>query len=145
MKTRMFVLVAAIAVVLLLAAPIPAHARNTQITFTGSEWCDPDTLIFGRAWMSGPNFHADGITQVCYDTASIPQLTGIDYLFDARINLVGDGLRAQFDRLQQLDQSLGEAVRLMRKHSFSKIPVQGRDGVYIGLLTANTIARWHAS
>lgn len=40
------------------------------------------------------------------------------------------------------DQSLGEAVRLMRKHSFSKLPVQGPDGVYVGLLTANTIARW---
>lgn len=40
------------------------------------------------------------------------------------------------------DQSLGEAVRLMRKHNFSKLPVAGSEGEYAGLLTANTIARW---
>jgi len=68
-----------------------ASAKTTRIYFTGSEWCDSDTFIFTRVWESGPNLHLDGITQTCYDTASIPQLTGTDYLFDARINFVGDG------------------------------------------------------
>jgi hypothetical protein len=89
MKTRMFMIVALIAALFALAAPVRAHAENTRIYFTGSEWCDPNSLIFGRAWMSGPNFHANGITQVCYDTASIPQLIGTAYLFDGRIVVNG--------------------------------------------------------
>jgi hypothetical protein len=89
MRTKMFMSFAAIAMLFVLAMPTVAHAEHSRIYFTGSELCDPDTFFFARAWVSGPNLHLDGITQTCYDIATIPQLTGTDYLFDARINLVG--------------------------------------------------------
>ncbi len=75
----------------LLVAPGMARAETTRIEFTGFEWCDMNTFIFDRIWESGPNFHIAGITQTCYDTASLPQLTGIDYLYDAQLKDVGDG------------------------------------------------------
>jgi hypothetical protein len=75
----------------LLVAPGVARAGTTRVEVTGSEWCDMDTFIFDRIWESGLNLHIDGITQTCYDTASIPQLTGIDYLYDAQLKYVGNG------------------------------------------------------
>jgi hypothetical protein len=91
MKTKLFMIFAANAMLFALAIPVVVHAENSRIYFTGSEWCDSNTFIFARIWESGPNLHLDQITQTCYDTASIPRLTGTDYLFDARMNLVGGG------------------------------------------------------
>jgi len=88
MKRILFIIVLVAAI---LATTGAASAKTMRIDFTGSEWCDPDTFLFARVWESGPNLHIDGITQTCYDTASIPQLTGTNNLFDARINLVGGG------------------------------------------------------
>lgn len=89
MKTRIFMVVTVMAALFALAIPVGAHAENPRIYFTGSEVCNPYTFLFARIWESGPNLHIDQITQTCYDTASIPQLTGTDYLLDARMNLVG--------------------------------------------------------
>jgi hypothetical protein len=86
-RMKLFLVLTVIAALLL--ATMPASAETTRIDFTGFDSCDPDTLIFTRAWEAGPNLHIAGITQTCHDTASIPQLTGTTYLFDSRINLVG--------------------------------------------------------
>lgn len=91
MKTKMYMMAVVIAMLVALAVPMAGYAKSSRIYFTGSEWCDPDTFNFARIWESGPNLHIDQVTQTCLDTASIPQLTGTDYLFDARINLVGGG------------------------------------------------------
>ncbi len=91
MKPRRFMIVIALVAVLALAMPVAAYTGDSRIYFTGSEWCDSDSFTSARIWESGPNLHLDQITQTCYDTASIPQLTGTDYLFEARINLVGGG------------------------------------------------------
>lgn len=91
MKDKKYVLLAFMLITAILLTTTVANAEGTRNYFTGSEWCDPDTFIFARVWESGPNAHLDGITQTCHDTANIPQLMGTDYLFDARINLVGGG------------------------------------------------------
>jgi hypothetical protein len=67
-----------------------ASANPNRIDFSGSEWCDPSTLNVIREWMAGPNYQARGLTQVCYDTADIPQMTGTDYLSDGRVIFVGN-------------------------------------------------------
>ncbi len=66
-----------------------ASSITNRIDFTGSEWCDPDTLTVIREWMAGPNYQARGLAQVCHDTADIPQMIGTDYLSDGRISFVG--------------------------------------------------------
>jgi hypothetical protein len=91
MKCKKHILSVLILVVALLATTSVVSAKATRIYFTGSEWCDPNTLIIGKEWPAGPNYQIRQITQTCYDTASITQLTGTDYLYDARINLVGGG------------------------------------------------------
>lgn len=40
------------------------------------------------------------------------------------------------------NRPLGEAVKLMNDHDFTKLPVIGRGHAFVGLLTANTITRW---
>jgi hypothetical protein len=68
-----------------------ASAKSSRIDFTGSEWCDPETMFFDKVWLAGPNAHIGQLTQVCYDTASIPQLIGTDYLSGANVHFVGGG------------------------------------------------------
>jgi len=80
-----------IVVITILATTGVASAKTTRIDFTGSEWCDPDTLIFGNVRLAGPNVQIKPFTEVCYDTASIPQLTGTDYLTDGNVHFVGNG------------------------------------------------------
>lgn len=91
MKSKKYALLIVVLLASIMLTTTIASAKTTRSYFTGSEWCDPDTFLFTRVWESGPSLHLDGITQTCYDTASIPQLTGTDYLFDARMNFVGDG------------------------------------------------------
>lgn len=86
MKRILFVIVLLAAILL---TTTTASAKTTRIDFTGSEWCDPDTLIFGDMRLAGPNMQIKHITQVCYDTASIAQLTGTDYLTDGDMHFVG--------------------------------------------------------
>jgi hypothetical protein len=74
-----------------------ASAKPTRIDFTGSEWCDPNTFVFTREWWDGDNYHARGISQTCYDTATIPQMTGMDYLYDSRLDA--------FDNFAQMKMS----------------------------------------
>ena len=88
-KLRILIVILLAATILLPAAQ--ASARTTRIEFTGSEWCDPDTLTVAREWMAGPNYQARGLTQVCYDTADIPQMTGTDYLSDGNVKFIGSG------------------------------------------------------
>jgi hypothetical protein len=88
MKRILFVVVMA---TVFFAATGVANAQTTRIDFTGSEWCDPDTFLFGSAREAGPNLLIRGITQVCYDSASIPQLTGTDFLSNASLQLIGTG------------------------------------------------------
>jgi CBS domain-containing protein len=40
------------------------------------------------------------------------------------------------------DYSLADAVKLMKKHEFSKLPVLDRQKGYAGLMTANAVTRW---
>ncbi len=87
MKRIAFVIVLAS---LLLATAGVASAQTARIDFSGSEWC-PDTFLFGSIRFPGPNLQIRDITQVCYDTASIPQLTGTDYLSDSNLHAVGKG------------------------------------------------------
>ena len=49
-------------------------------------------------------------------------------------------------KVQSLEESssIGQAVSLMHKHSFSQIPIT-TSGTYLALLSANTIARWLGS
>lgn len=82
-----------ILIVFLLAASVflpmtATTATVTRIDFTGSEWCDPETLTLIREWMAGPNYQARGLAQTCYDVASISQATGKDYI-EGRILAVG--------------------------------------------------------
>jgi predicted transcriptional regulator len=46
-------------------------------------------------------------------------------------------------KVQCLEESssIGQAVSLMHKHSFSQIPIT-KSGSFLALLTANTVARW---
>jgi len=79
----------------LLPAP-SASAKSTRIDFTGIEWCDPDTFVVTREWMSGPNnYHSRGLSQTCYETATIPQMTGTVYLYNFRINAFDNFSQAQ--------------------------------------------------
>ena len=87
MKRILFVIVL---VAVMYATTGIASAKTSRTDFTGSEWC-PDTITFIRAIEAGPNLHLAGISQTCYDTASIPQLTGTDYLSDSMLHLVGNG------------------------------------------------------
>lgn len=87
MKSKRYTLLAILLVLILLASAAPVSAKTTRVEFTGNEACD-DPLIL-KEWMSGPNYHANGITSTCYDTASIPELTGTDYLTDGRMKFVG--------------------------------------------------------
>ena len=63
-----------------------ASAKETRIDFRGKEWCDPSTLVISREWWSGSDYHARGVSQTCYDFATIRQMTGKGYLFNARMD-----------------------------------------------------------
>jgi hypothetical protein len=91
MKNKMLLMLVALVMLFSMTMAVPGRAENTRIYFTGSEQCNPDTFVFARIWESGPNLHISQIMQTCCDIADIPQLTGTDYLFDARVNLVGKG------------------------------------------------------
>ncbi len=86
MKRILFVIVLA---ALLIATTGAASAGTTRIYFTGTTQCfdrDSGTLI--REWFPGINYQARGVPQACYDTASIPQLNGIEYI-DFKVQVVG--------------------------------------------------------
>ena len=63
-----------------------ARAKETRIDFSGREWCDPSTLVIGREYWNGNDYHARGISQICYDFATIPQMTGTGHLFNSRMD-----------------------------------------------------------
>ena len=67
-----------------------ASAKATRIPFTGTEWCDEDTVGLVRDWVSGPNYHARGLSQTCYETATIPEMTGTLYVYDVLFNEFGN-------------------------------------------------------
>lgn len=89
MKGKNYVLLIIALLALILFMSNKASAKTTRIDFTGSERCDPDTLMFDKLQLAGPNLQIKRITQICYDTASIPHLTGADYLTDGDMHLVG--------------------------------------------------------
>ncbi len=91
MKTSVRILIISMLIIGILLPASPASAKSNRIDFTGSEWCDQESFTSARIWEAGPNLHLDGITQTCHDIASIPKLTGTDYLIEARMNLVGSG------------------------------------------------------
>jgi hypothetical protein len=90
MKSVLRILIVLMLIVGVLMLVTIASAKTARIDFTGSEWCDPDTFTLIREWMAGPNYQAKGLTEICYDTADIPQMTGTDYLYDGRISFVGN-------------------------------------------------------
>jgi hypothetical protein len=75
MKRIAFIIVLA---ALLIATTGGASAGTTRTYFTGQANCDPDSVAVARAWMAGPNLQLQGISQLCYDTATIPQMEGIE-------------------------------------------------------------------
>ncbi len=89
MKSKKYILLIVILLAAILLTTTTASAKTTRIDFTGSEWCDPDTLMIDKIQPAGPNLHIKHITSVCYDTASIPQLTGIDHLTDGDVHFAG--------------------------------------------------------
>jgi hypothetical protein len=89
MKTSLRILIIAMLLIGILLPAALASAKSSRIDFTGNEWCDPNTLTVIREWIAGSNYQARGLTQVCYDTADIPQMSGTDYLSDGRISFVG--------------------------------------------------------
>ena len=92
MKTRVFMSLAAIAILLTLAMPIPARA-DARTYFTGSE-TGCGALGVSREWPSGPNYHLRVDSQTCSEVGSIVEATGTIYLSDGVINLVGGGALA---------------------------------------------------
>ncbi len=82
---RILIAFAIVSCVLLPAPSVSANPNRTD--FTGTELCEDSTYNFVREWMSGPNnYHARGVSQTCYETASIPEMTGTLYLYDFRLN-----------------------------------------------------------
>ncbi len=90
MKTIMRILLAVALSPLLLSVPAAQAQGATRISFTNHEVCDPGTFVWERAWLAGQVDQIRGITQTCYETASIPQMTGVAYLLDARLISVDD-------------------------------------------------------
>lgn len=81
-------------VILIIAAAVllpttVANAGATRIDFINTETCEDDITI-AREWLSGPNYHAAGLTQTCHDVGNIPQATGTVYLTDGQVNVVGN-------------------------------------------------------
>jgi hypothetical protein len=90
MKSVLRILIVLTLVIGVLSPMTIAKAKTTRIDFTGSESCVPGTLTLIREWMAGPNYLARGLTEVCLDTADIPQMTGTDYLYDGQVRFVGN-------------------------------------------------------
>jgi hypothetical protein len=83
-----------LAVAALILMPFSAvSAKSPRINFTGSEWCDPASLHIMKEWMNGTDYHARGITQTCYDTADIPQMTGTDYLYLTNLDVINGEMK----------------------------------------------------
>jgi hypothetical protein len=93
MNTKLRILIVFLMAAAILLPTAPANAKTTRINFTGSEWCDESTLTLIREWMAGPNYQARGLSQICFDTADIPQMTGTDYLYDGQLKIVGKGAK----------------------------------------------------
>ena len=89
MKTVLGILIGLTLVLGVLLPVSSAGAKPARIEFTGSESCTGD-LKFIRQWITGPNFQARGLTETCLDTADIPEMTGIDYLYDGKVSIVGE-------------------------------------------------------
>jgi hypothetical protein len=93
MKRMKSILLALLLVASLLASTGVASAKTHRINFSGSEWCDPATVNIGSVRQLGPNLQVIKlISQTCYDTASVPQLTGTDYLKDAKLYVLNGNL-----------------------------------------------------
>lgn len=87
MNTRLHILIIFLLVGIILMPAANVNAGATRIEFTGTEWCDPDTLTAERVWTAGPNLHARSWTQTCYETADIPYMNGTTYLYDGLANV----------------------------------------------------------
>ena len=87
MKSKKCILLAVLSVLILLLSATTVSAKTTRVEFTGYEVCDPPLIL--KEWVAGFTWHANGITSTCYDTASIPELTGTDYLTGFTAQMVG--------------------------------------------------------
>ena len=87
MKGTKYILLALMLVFALLSTTSVVSAKSTRIDFTVNETCNDD-LVWARAWEAGPNFHFQGLTQTCIEDGSIPQATGIAYLYDGNMHFV---------------------------------------------------------
>lgn len=100
MKRYLFVIVLVVA---LLAPTGKASAKAIRIDFTVHETCNDD-LVWERAWEAGPNFHFQGLTQTCIEDGSIPQATGIAYLYDGSMHFVdGQATMTGGSRMETLE------------------------------------------
>lgn len=90
MKTKMFMILTAITMLLSLAIPAPARAENTRIDFTGIETGCTDP-VWTKEWGSGPNFHISGVSSTCYDVANKNYFTGTNYISDGMGHFVAGG------------------------------------------------------
>jgi hypothetical protein len=90
MKTKFYIFLVLLLAVGFILPVKPVSARTTRIEFKGSEWCDPSTMSAIKAWLAGPNLQVRGFSQVCSDTADIPQMTGTTYLYDGKVSFVGE-------------------------------------------------------
>ena len=87
MKGKKYILLIVVLLIAILLTTTTASAKATRIDFTINETCNDD-LVWQRAWEAGPNFHLQGLTQTCIEDGSIPQATGIAYLYDGSVHLV---------------------------------------------------------
>ena len=138
MKRILFVLVLVTAI---LASTSIASAKTTRIEFTGSEWCDEDTLIFEREKLAGPNMQIKHITQVCYDTASIPQLSGTDYLTDGDMHVVGQNFIIDGNlRMESDEGGVWVGSWVLPAHTNTIKVIAHGEGLYEGM-----ILHWYLS
>jgi hypothetical protein len=96
MKRILFVVV--LAAMIVGTTGSASAAPTTRTYFTGTAACDPLSVTVVREWMAGPNYQGRGFAQTCYDTASIPELNGIEYI---NFHVVGrNGILSGKDRME---------------------------------------------
>jgi hypothetical protein len=88
-KLRFLIIILLVGTILLPASIVSAKAN--RIEFTGTETCDKSTTVLPRIWLAGPNLQIRGFSQTCYETESIPEMTGTTYLYDGVVVVKSDG------------------------------------------------------
>lgn len=134
MKSKKYILLAVLSVLILLlsATATPVSAKATRIEFTGKEICDEPS--FSKQWMAGFTWHANGITSTCHDTASIPELTGTDYLTGFTAQIVGKNF-IMFGKLRMESTEGGAWVGswVFPAHSTTIQVIAHGEGMYEGM------------